>query len=93
MGELLDDLSRCHADRPIIFDSSPCLSNSNPHTLAATVGQIILVVAAGSTHVSDIETALELVQNCPSVSLLLNKIATWSQHSFGSHAYYPPSSA
>jgi protein-tyrosine kinase len=90
MTELLGDLSRRYADRPIIIDSSPCLSSSNPHILAPAVGQIILVVAASSTHLGDVETALELVQNCPSVSLLLNKIAAWNQHSFGSYsAHYP----
>ncbi len=87
MAGLLDDLSRRYADRPIILDSSPCLASSNPHSLAPLVGQIILVVAAGSTQQGDVEAALDLVQACPSVSLLLNKIAPWSLHSFGGYAY------
>jgi protein-tyrosine kinase len=92
MAELLEDLSRRYADRPVIFDAPPCLSSSNPHVLAPLVGQVILVVAAGTTHQGDIEAALELVQNCRSVSLLLNKIAPWNLHSFGSYSY-PLSSA
>jgi len=93
MAELLEELGQRYADRPIIFDSSPCLSSSNPHALAPWVGQIVVVVAAGSTHQGDVEAALDLVQNCPSVSLLLNKIAPWNLHSFGSYAYPLPSSA
>jgi protein-tyrosine kinase len=94
MAELLDDLSRRYADRPIILDSSPCLASSNPHSLAPTVGQIIVVVAAGSTQQGDVEAALDLVQACPNVSLLLNKIGVWRLHSFGGYAYgYTSSSA
>jgi protein-tyrosine kinase len=91
MAALIEDLGRRYADRPIIFDSSPCLSSSNPNALAPIVGQVIVVVAAGNTQQGEIETALELVQNCPRVSLLLNKIAPWNLHSFGSYSYPPPS--
>lgn len=90
MAELLDDLSRRYAERAIIIDASPCLSSSNPHVLAALVGQVILVVAAGSTQQGDIEAALEMVQNCANISLLLNKIAAWNLHSFGAYSYPLP---
>lgn len=90
MVALIDDLGRRYADRAIIFDSSPCLSSSNPHVLAPLMGQAVVVVAAGSTQQGDVEAALELVQNCPRVSLLLNKIALWNLHSFGSYGYPSP---
>ena len=87
MTECMAELGRRNPDRLIIFDAPPCLASSIPHTLAACVGQIVLVVAASSTHQSDIEAALELVQSCPQTSLLLNKIPSWSTHSFGSYGY------
>ncbi|HTT79719.1 MAG TPA: AAA family ATPase [Stellaceae bacterium] len=93
MAERLDDLSRRYADRPIIFDASPCLSNSIPHVIAPLVGQIIMVVAAGSTQQGDIEAALDMVQGCPNVSLLLNKMMPWNRRSFGAYAYGYSSSA
>jgi protein-tyrosine kinase len=94
MIELIDDLGRRYAERPIIFDGSPCLASSNPHALAPLFGQIIIVVASGTTQQGDVEAALDLVQACPNVSLLLNKIGAWSLHSFGGYAYgYPSSSA
>jgi protein-tyrosine kinase len=91
MADVLQGLSRRYPDRPIIVDSSPCLSSSNPHVLAPIVGQVIIVVAAGSTQQGDVEAALDLVQNCRHVSLLLNRIASWNLHSFGSYAYPSPS--
>jgi protein-tyrosine kinase len=90
MGDVLDGLSRRYPDRLIILDCAPCLSSSNPHALAPFVGQIILVVAAGSTQQGDVEAALDLVRHCPHVSLLLNKIAPWNMHSFGAYAYPAP---
>jgi protein-tyrosine kinase len=87
MAEVLEGLSRRYPDRPIILDGPPCLSSSNPHVLAPVVGQVIVVVAAGSTQQGDLEAALDLVQHCQHVSLLLNKIASWNLHSFGAYAY------
>jgi Mrp family chromosome partitioning ATPase len=87
MGEAIDELNRCNPDRLIIFDAPPCLGSSTPHTLASVVGQAILVVAAGSTQETDVEAALELLEPCPHVSLLLNKVPTWLTHSFGAYAY------
>ena len=88
MGEVIEQLRRRYADRLVIFDAPPCLSSSAPHTLAALCGQTILVVAANNTQQGDIEAALELLQVCPQISLLLNKLAPWMTRSFGSYGYY-----
>jgi protein-tyrosine kinase len=87
IGEILEQLGTRYADRLIIVDSPPCLSSSSPHALASAVGQVLLVVAANSTQQADVEAALDLVRGCQHVSLLLNKIAPWTGHSFGSYAY------
>lgn len=87
MAEAIIDIGRRNPDRLVVLDAPPCLSSSTPHTLASIVGQIILVVAAGQTQESDVEAALDLIQACSHVSLLLNKVSTWLAHSFGSHPY------
>lgn len=87
MAEALEAFSRSQPNRLIIFDTPPCLASSTPHTLAAVVGHAVLVVAAGSTQESDIEDALALLEPCPHVSLLLNKVPDWLSHSFGYFAY------
>jgi receptor protein-tyrosine kinase len=51
------------------------------------VGQVVLVVASGSTQQGDVEAALDLLQACPHISLLLNKIPMWMAQSFGSYSY------
>jgi protein-tyrosine kinase len=89
MAEAIDDLSRRNQETLILVDAPPCLASSTPHRLAALVGQGVLVVAAGSTQDTDVEAALELLEPCPHVSLLLNKVPAWLAHSFGSYAYSP----
>jgi protein-tyrosine kinase len=85
---LIEEIGRRDSARVIILDTAPCLSSSDPHTLASVVGQIVFVIAAGLTQQGDIEAALDLVQACPMVSLLLNKIKPWSAHAFGSYGHY-----
>jgi protein-tyrosine kinase len=87
MGEVIEEIGRRYSDRLVIFDAPPCLSSSAPHTLATVCAQAVLVVAASSTQQGDIEAALDLLQVCPQVSLLLNKIAPWLAHSFGSYGH------
>lgn len=87
MADALEAFSRSQPNTLIIFDTPPCLGSSTPHTLAAVVGHAVLVVAAGSTQESDVEAALALLEPCPHVSLLLNKVPDWLTHSFGYSAY------
>ena len=87
MGEIIETIGRRYADSLIIIDAPPCLSTSTPHALASVCGQTILVVGANSTQRGDVEAALDLLQTCPHVSLLLNKVAPWMAHSFGSYSY------
>jgi protein-tyrosine kinase len=87
MGQIIQEIGRRYADRLIILDAPPCLASSAPHALAPVCGQAVLVVAANNTQQSDIEAALDLLQTCPHVSLLLNKVAPWMTHSFGTYSY------
>jgi exopolysaccharide/PEP-CTERM locus tyrosine autokinase len=87
MVEVLQEMSRRYADRVILLDAPPCLSSSVPHAVAQVVGQVLFVVAAGGTQQEDIEAALGLVQACPQISLVLNKVPPWNSHSFGLYHY------
>ena len=90
MGEVIEEIGHRYPDRVIIFDAPPCLSSSTPHALASVCGQAVVVVAASSTQQADVEAALDLLQVCPQVSLLLNKVPPWMAHSFGSYSYPGP---
>jgi receptor protein-tyrosine kinase len=72
----------------ILLDAPPCLSTSDPHTLAPTVGQVIMVIEAERTQRGEVESALELVRVCPMVTMLLNKVRMKTGHTFGAYDYF-----
>jgi protein-tyrosine kinase len=76
----------------IFLDCAPCLSTSDPSTLAPLVDQVIMIVEAGHTQRAELAASLELVKACPNLILVLNKVRLTHRHSFGSYYYfgYPP---
>ncbi len=88
MARLVRELGRRYADRLVIIDAPPCLSSSDPSALAAIVGQIVFVVEAERTQREEVEGSLDLIQACPAITLLLNKVQVNARSSFGSYAPY-----
>ena len=86
MTQLLHQLGRLEPQRVVILDAPPCLSTSDPAALAAAVGQILMVVQAEQTQREEVETALELLQACPSIMLVLNKVPQSDRHAFGAYS-------
>lgn len=72
----------------IILDAPPCLSTSDPHTVAPHVGQVVMVVEAERTQRSELEAAIDLVRVCPTITILLNKVKLTTSHTFGAYDYY-----
>ncbi len=72
----------------IVLDAPPCLSTSDPHTLAPHVGQVVMVVEAERTQRTEVEAAIDLVRVCPSITILLNKVRLTTSHTFGAYDYY-----
>ncbi|MGE5097017.1 MAG: P-loop NTPase [Betaproteobacteria bacterium] len=62
-------------DRILVFDSPPLLATTEAAVLAKHMGQVLFVVAAGSTPVQDVERALPTIQACPNRMLLLNRVS------------------
>ena len=81
-------LARRFPKHLVMLDAPPCLSTSDPHTMAAHVGQVVLVVEAERTQRVEVEAALDLVRSCPSVTLLLNKVRLTTSHTFGAYDYF-----
>ena len=91
MARLIRNLAHRYADRLLVLDAPPCLSTSDPALLAQLVGQILFVVEADRTQREEIEAALDLVQACPTITMVLNKQQTSTRHSFGAYSsYYAP---
>jgi len=84
----VERLRRRFAHHFIILDCAPCLSTSDPSTLAALVDQVIMVVEAEQTQRSELESSLELIRACPNITLVLNKVRLTSSYTFGAYYYY-----
>jgi protein-tyrosine kinase len=88
MTQLIQRLGRRYSDRLLILDAAPCLSTSDPAALAPIVGQILFVVEAERTQRDEVEAALDLIQACPLIMLLLNKVQMSTRYTFGAYSNY-----
>jgi protein-tyrosine kinase len=88
MTRLIQSLGRRYTDRLLILDAPPCLSTSDPAVLAQVVGQILFVVEADRTQRDEIEASLDLIQACPTITLVLNKQQISSRYTFGAYSSY-----
>jgi receptor protein-tyrosine kinase len=84
----IERLRRRFAHHYIILDCAPCLSTSDPSTLAALADQVIMVVEAERTQRSELESSLELLRACPNITLVLNKVRLTNSYTFGAYYYY-----
>ena len=84
----IERLGRTYPNHLVILDAPPCLSTSDPHTIAAHVGQVVMVVEAERTQRSEVEAALDLVRVCPNITVMLNKVKLTSSNTFGAYDYY-----
>jgi len=88
MRSLIDEMAARYEDRIIILDAPPCLVSSDPAALAAIVGLIVFVIEADRTQRGEVEASIELLRDCPHISLILNKTKVTASNSFGSYGYY-----
>jgi len=58
----------------LILDSPACLSSSEATALAGVAGQVLLVVAAERTLRHEVEAALDALDACPVLRLVLNHV-------------------
>jgi receptor protein-tyrosine kinase len=73
MANLVAEMSSRYPDRILVFDSPPLLVTTEARALAAHMGQIVMVVESDRTTQTSVTRALETIQSCPTVLMLLNK--------------------
>jgi protein-tyrosine kinase len=73
MANLLAEVSERYSDRIVIFDSPPLLVTTEARTLAANMGQIVMVVESDSTTHEALREALSTIESCDVVGMVLNK--------------------
>ena len=72
----------------IILDTPPCLSTSDPGALATISGQVLMVVLAEQTQRNEVEAALDMVEACPTLQLVLNRAVLTPNDTFGAYGGY-----
>jgi protein-tyrosine kinase len=72
---ILDRLAAANRRRIVIFDSPPALAASPASVLALHVGQVMLVVRADATSESDLREAVQLLDGCEHIQLVLNSVS------------------
>jgi exopolysaccharide/PEP-CTERM locus tyrosine autokinase len=83
---LLSTLLTADSRRIVIFDSPPALAASPASVLTAQVGQVMMVVRADRTGETDLREAVQLLDGCDHIQLVLNAVSfTPSGARFGSY--------
>jgi receptor protein-tyrosine kinase len=88
MARLVDEMASRYPDRILIFDSPPLLAATEARVLASHMGQIVMVVEADHTNQSAVKQALETIENCPVVLMVLNKAASSKVGSYYGYSGY-----
>lgn len=70
--------------RIVLIDAPPLLASTEAAALARLAGQVVVVVEADRTPQASVSEALELLQGCEGVSLVLNKV---TRRASDRHAY------
>jgi len=73
-GALLH-LAKQLSDHIVLIDTPACLESSVAGVLATAAGQVALVVEAERTKRAEVEAALDILDACPTLQLLLNRSA------------------
>ena len=83
---IIERVAQQFRDSIVVLDAPPCLASSEPTAFAPIVGQIVMLVEAGRTRRREVEGALDLLDACPNISLLLNKVHTQGDGAFGAYS-------
>jgi len=75
-------------DHVIIIDTPPCLSTSDPSTMAAVADQVVMIIEAERTQRNEVEAALDMLDACPNIRLLLNRVELAVSDAFGAYGVY-----
>lgn len=73
--QVLDRLLEANPHRIIVFDTPPALAASPASVLALLVGQVMLVVRADRTTEAEVREAVQLLDGCEDIALVLNSVS------------------
>jgi protein-tyrosine kinase len=73
MADLVAEMASRYPDRILVFDSPPLLLTTEARVLASHMGQIVMVVESDRTSQTAVIRAIETIESCPVVLMVLNK--------------------
>lgn len=86
------EMAERYTDRVILFDSAPALVSAEGTALSPHVGQVVLIVEAERTTELEVKGALDVLNGCDSVQIILNKVRTHfgmgGQNAYDGYYYY-----
>lgn len=88
MAAAIQRLAIARPEHVLVLDPPPCLSTSDCSALAAVAGQVVLVVDAERTRRNEVEAALDVLEACPVLQLLLNRVRLTVNDTFGARGDY-----
>ena len=88
MEKIASQIAARHPRRMVILDSSPLLLTNESQVLATSVGQVVLVVKAGSTPQPAVMEAIGLIAADKPVGLILNQSRGGGQGSYYGYGAY-----
>ena len=92
MANLVAEMASRYPDRILVFDSPPLLVTTEARVLASHMGQIIMVVESDRTSQTAVMRAIETIESCPIVLMVLNRaprseIGNYYGYGYGYNSY------
>ena len=88
LADAITRMARAMPDHVMVLDTPPSLSTSDANALSAIAGVVVVVVDAERTQRNEVEAALDMMEACPSLQLLLNRTTLTANDSFGAYGDY-----
>jgi receptor protein-tyrosine kinase len=94
MADLVAEMASRYPDRILVFDSPPLLLTTEARVLASHMGQIVMVVESDRTSQMAVTRAIETIESCPIVLMVLNRalrseIGNYYGYGYSSYAATP----
>jgi receptor protein-tyrosine kinase len=94
MANLVAEMASRYPDRILVFDSPPLLVTTEARVLASHMGQIVMVVESDRTSQTAVTRAIETIESCPIVLMVLNRaprseIGSYYGYGYGNYAATP----
>jgi len=94
MANLVAEMASRYPDRILVFDSPPLLLTTEARVLASHMGQIVMVVESDRTSQTAVMRAIETIESCPIVLMVLNRaprseIGSYYGYGYSSYAATP----